>query len=270
MLADYQALSTYYNGIIQRSPPGHLLVQDHYGKKQYLHSYRTRDRYKRKVITGDIAQLRRLAQKEFAEKALSALENNMRWLKKAIDNLRPCAPDDLIGQMGKGYADLPPDYFFDRNQQMILLELNDAVKQRILRHREWGRQPYPLSSYRAERRNILASQGIKVRSKSEALILEALLRYGIDVRYEQEQIIDNITIAPDFTFEGGDKKLFYWEYLGMMDRPNYASRNFRKIRTYYELGLIPGHNLILTFDYDGSINMEIINATIRTEIIPRL
>ena len=270
MLAEHRSLIEYYDLILDHSPPGHLLAQQHYGKKQYLHSFTDQQHRTRKVITHDDALLRRLAQKELAKNALAALKNNVKWISKAGEHLLSCEPDDLILQMGKGYQDLPRDYFFDRNMKMPLLSRNEAVKERILRHRDWGKQPYTMSSYRPEFRRVTTSRGIKVRSKSEALILEVLLRYGIDVRYEQEQIIDGITIAPDFTFEGGDRALFYWEYLGMMDKPEYATRNYRKLRTYYELGIVPGNNLILTFDYDGSINMEIIESVIRAEIIPRL
>ena len=132
-------------------------------------------------------------------------------------------------------------------------------------------QPYMQSEYMPQYRNINTSRGLKVRSKSEALIVESLYKlYDIPHRYEQEQIIDGLTIAPDLTFEDYKKELFYWEHLGKMDDPNYARRNFHKLERYYEVGIVPGDNLILSFDRQGMIDMKYIEGIIMNEVIPRL
>ena len=68
------------------------------------------------------------------------------------------------------------------------------------------------------------SGGIKVRSKSEALIFERLNHFGIDTRYEQILDCGDETVVPDFTFEGADGKLFHLEHMGMMDDEEYVRR----------------------------------------------
>ena len=50
----------------------------------------------------------------------------------------------------------------------------------------------------------------------------------------------------------------------------YARRNFRKLSDYYDVGIIPGDNLIITFSRGDDINMGMIKAVIINEVLPRL
>ena len=93
---------------------------------------------------------------------------------------------------------------------------------------------------------------------------------NIEKDYDEELLINGELIVPDFTFEGADCKLFHWEHMGAMDMQDYADRNFRKLKKYHRLGIIPGDNLILSFDRKGAIDMPVIDDIIRHEIIPRL
>ncbi|MBR0374207.1 MAG: hypothetical protein IJH91_06750 [Mogibacterium sp.] len=40
----------------------------------------------------------------------------------------------------------------------------------------------------------------------------------------------------------------------MMNNASYRARNAKKIKDYIEAGMIPGYDVIFTFDYDGTIN----------------
>ena len=82
--------------------------------------------------------------------------------------------------------------------------------------------------------------------------------------------MNGILINPDITLEDYNNEELYIEHLGMMDNPSYAIYNYEKLERYYGAGLIPGDNLILTFDRRGTINMGMIEAVIVNEIIPRL
>ena len=92
----------------------------------------------------------------------------------------------------------------------------------------------------------------------------------IEVHYEQVQFINGIMIAPDFTFEGDNGEPFYWEHVGLLDRPDYARRNYDKLKRYYNAGLVPGDNLILSFEKHGKISIKQIDAIIEYEVVPRL
>ena len=275
---DLDMILTYYDGIYQmyskqleNSPPGSLLYQKNHGKDQFLHAFTQDGERIRQCITKDCEMIKALAQKEFAQKAVRILAENITVLRNAIDNMVPFDPDDILHSMLKGYSKLPEDYFFDRSNVSIGMHLDDETKARIDRHREWGAQPYNQSRFREEYKTIRTSRGLAVRSKSEALIIETLYRWhDIPHRYEQEKVVNGIRINPDITLEDYQQEEFYIEHLGMMDDPGYARRNFRKLERYYDAGLVPGDNLILTFDRRGSINMGMIEAVVMHEVIPRL
>ena len=44
---------------------------------------------------------------------------------------------------------------------------------------------------------------------------------------------------------------YYWEHVGMLDKPGYRSDFLTKFRVYINNGLLPDHNLILTYESDG-------------------
>ena len=271
ILTYYENIYKMYSKQLENSPPGSLLWQKNKGKDQLLHSYRRDGARVREVITKKEDLQKALAQKEFARKAVMILNRNVDVLRNAINSITPFNPDDILKSMTKGYSSLPEEYFFNRNQLAIDLKLDDEIKARIDRHREWGARPYRQSTYKEENKRIRTSRGLAVRSKSEALIIEALYRwYDIPHRYEQEQVVNGILINPDITLEDYNNEEFYIEHLGMMDNPSYARHNYEKLERYYGAGLIPGDNLILTFDRRGTINMGMIEAVIVNEIIPRL
>ena len=270
ILAYYQSLADMYRYDLKNSPLGTLVCQTHHGKNQFLQIYREDSRRIRRVITKDIELQRALAKKEFSEKALKILDQNIQNLKQAIDGITPFDPDLILKNMTKGYAKLPEEFFFDRNSLTIDLHLDGEENARVMRHREWGQEPCHESSYYEEHKNIMTSKGIKVRSKSEALILEMNYRFDLDVKYDEELWLGSHLIVPDFTYQGADGRPFFWEHMGMMNKPDYAAHNYEKLQDYYECGILLGDRLILTFDKDGTIDMGMIEATITHEVIPRL
>lgn len=271
LLEYYDNLMEMYKSAMSESPPGSLIIQKNKGNDQYLHLFNKNGKRMRKGINKDREMIRALARKEFARKSLQVLEPDVALLKNALNNIVPFDPDEILKSMSKAYRKLPEEYFFNRSFININLKLDDEMKARIDRHRDWGRQPYEQSDYLPQYKKHITSKGLKVRSKSEVLICECCHKwYDLPFRYEQIQVINGVIISPDLTFEDYKREYFYWEHLGMMDNPDYADRNFRKLERYYDAGLIPGDNLILSFDRCGDIDMRIINDIIRNQIIPRL
>ncbi len=73
--------------------------------------------------------------------------------------------------------------------------------------------------------------GILVRSKSEALIINALFGHKIPFRYECLLQIQNVSIYPDFTIRHPvTGEVYYWEHFGMMDNENYAHNVYSKLQ----------------------------------------
>ena len=53
----------------------------------------------------------------------------------------------------------------------------------------------------------------------------------------------------------------------MMDLPNYRKKNAEKLAAYEELGIVPWDNLIVTYDKDGSIDLRMAEAIIRSVLM---
>lgn len=97
-----------------------------------------------------------------------------------------------------------------------------------------------------------------VRSKSEVIIANMLEAEGIPFKYEVPLYADNGSMfLPDFTvtFKG---ETYYWEHVGMLDRPDYKE-HWKKKRKWYEKNF-PG-KLIVTYESDNLSKeaMKIIN-----------
>jgi len=71
-----------------------------------------------------------------------------------------------------------------------------------------------------------------VRSKSEALIANALHASGLDFSYEKPLFApDGTMYLPDFTvtFQGNE---YYWEHWGLLEKEHYAAHTDEKKRWY--------------------------------------
>lgn len=108
-------------------------------------------------------------------------------------------------------------------------------------------------------------KGVRVRSKSEVMIANALEAEGIPYRYEYPLKLDGIWIHPDFTvLRKSDRKEFLWEHLGMMDDAEYCQRALQRIWTYENNGIMPGRDLILTSETSRHpLNLSVIRKYIQ-------
>ena len=270
ILKIYEDLLDRFKNELEQSPDGKLIHQKNGKYIEYIHYVNQNDRKIRRGINQNTDLIRALARKEFNTKAYELLSNNVDSIRKAIDTQIPFDPDQILKSMKKAYALLPEEYFFDRNKLIISSGLDEDLAERIKRHEEWWKKPYKEYWGYPENKTKLTSRGQKVRSISELLIAEALYKYSIPFHYEEELVVDGKTFAPDFTFEGGDYNKFYLDYFGMMKNPKYAKKNFIKLDDYFDIGLVPGENLIVVFDSKGIMNAGAIEAIINIEVIPRL
>ena len=129
---------------------------------------------------------------------------------------------------------------------------------------DWMNSPYEKSNNHPEQLIHNTGFGYAVRSKSELLIDYALHSHRILFRYEYALTLDGITFYPDFTILHpitGD--LIYWEHFGLMDDPTYTRRNFSKLNTYVDNGIIPNINLITTYETkDEPLDTKQVNGMI--------
>jgi len=106
--------------------------------------------------------------------------------------------------------------------------------------------------------------GNTVRSKSESTIDLMLNQYGIPYKYECALKLGKSLFYPDFTlFNPIAEKETYWEHFGMMDNPEYMESASKKISKYIANDIIPGVNLITTFE---TSTMPLTSAMVKLKI----
>ena len=116
---------------------------------------------------------------------------------------------------------------------------------------KWVHEAYEKNPEHPENLIVPTVTGEMVRSKSEAMILMLLEYYGIPYRYECRLDIGRKAYYPDFTIRHPlTGEIFYWEHVGMLDKHSYRSDFLNKLHKYINNGLIPDHNLILTYESD--------------------
>lgn len=181
---------------------------------------------------------RKLAEQLAAKKYLNALLHDLQQEKTALEfYLRHCAKTEntssqfLTGH--SGYQELLAPYFIPES----------------LEHRKWMNESYKKNLSHPEHLIHKASSGIKVRSKSEAMIEHFLYTNQIPFRYECALDLAGITIYPDFTIlHPKTSELYYWEHFGRMDDESYAKSASSKLQLYLTNGIIPSIQLITTYE----------------------
>lgn len=130
---------------------------------------------------------------------------------------------------------------------------------------EWMNEPYQKSEKYPEQLNNNTSAGIKVRSKSEAMIVMLLHMNKIPFRYECALHLGEVTIFPDFTIRHPQTgEVFYWEHFGMMDNPAYSQNAFSKLQLYTSNEIYPSIQLITTYETkEQPLDFGIVDALIK-------
>ena len=124
---------------------------------------------------------------------------------------------------------------------------------------KWMKEDYEKNPYYPEALTVRAPNGTMVRSKSEAIIMMLLEKYGIAYRYECRLDVSGYTYYPDFTIlHPITGEIIYWEHFGKVTDYGYVLDNIGKVKDYISYGIKPWNNLIMTFSnekggYDGKL-----------------
>ena len=143
------------------------------------------------------------------------------------------------------------------------------VTPRILTDEEyaekWLAEPYEPKGFKERTPEFYSAKGLRVRSKSEALLADMYDSYGIPMKYECPLKLKNgRVIHPDFKLLLiAERKVFIHEHLGMMDDPTYATRALRRLMELEMNGWYPGVNLIVTFETKNlPLDMRVVRHTV--------
>ncbi len=97
-------------------------------------------------------------------------------------------------------------------------------------------------------------QGEVVRSKSEKILADLFLKYGIPYVYEPcLQLQNGKNYYPDFVLLNVRKrKTIYWEHFGLITDGEYAAKALKKLNAYEMEGLYVGESVLYSMESDTS------------------
>ncbi len=225
-------------------------------RKQGNAFYQVKDSKEECNITRRPTVLSRLVRKRIQEEIRASAAVNVKYLRKLLDKYRANDLDAVLPKLPAGYREalavLPEEMYAGR----LVIDGKRYVQ-------EWVDPKKHIHDTVA---------GIKVRSKSEVIIVSALVKYDIPFHYEERFLYpdeEGIFYRPDFTFHLPDGQMKIWEHLGLLSKIDYCEHNARKLHHYQQNGFVVGKNLILTMDdHKGNCSSAYIDEVIKTQLLP--
>jgi len=178
--------------------------------------------------------VRKILQKEYDERVRLAILQEMKALRGLMEQYPSTAMEEVYETIVEAKrGQIVPRFQSDREYA-----------------EEWVKREYTTKGIRDEEGRIFTERGETVRSKSEKMIADKLLRMKIPYRYECPLTFSNgHRIYPDFTLLDIEKREeIYLEHMGMLDNPAYAENAVTRLNWYAQEGIFPGKGLILTWE----------------------
>ena len=230
-------------------PKGTLRISQCRGKTAYYHREETTDHNGRYIPKRQMELAAKLAQKDYDARMLEAIGKECRAIEAYRRFYPECRSEEVYEALSAG-----------RKAIVIPALESDAM---FIQH--WEEERYEGKPFTADAPEYYTEKGERVRSKSEIIIANALMKAGVPYRYEYPVYLKGFgTVYPDFAaLNIFLRKTVYWEHFGMMDNEAYAENAVRKILGYERQGIYPGDQLIVTFETKNNpISMKQISGII--------
>ena len=222
----------------EKAPLGRIRIAQRRGHPNYYH-VTERGSLKGKYIPKKQLHLAtQLAQKDYDSQLMPLLRTEITALQNYLRATRNCT------NIPKLYNSLCP------SRRALIQPVTLPDEQYAA---QWQTVQYQGLPFESDAPVYTTARDERVRSKSEVIIADALLRHGIPYRYEFPLKLNKgrqtLTFYPDFLcLNIRTRQEFLWEHFGMMDDPAYAQKATAKLRLYEENGILPGRNLLLTME----------------------
>ena len=226
-----------FKRLIEQSPKGSLISRKKQseGYDYYNRIEKPKPKEKRKEIyipQNQIEVAKGLALREYAEARLKDAEREKRAVDLYLKTMEEEKSADLYLKRHPGAAEL------------VIPELRSRAEY----VEQWANADYIRSKEFPEDLIFQSSiPDLKVRSKSETIIIDHYIKSGVPFRYEEENMIDGIAYHPDFTcLNPRTLEIIYWEHQGRRDDKKYVKRLPNREEALRRGGIIPWKNLIIT------------------------
>lgn len=237
-----------------KAPEGWLRVSQCRGVPQYFHIFEQGDKKGRYIPRKESKLAKRLAQKSYDAKVFKKSAEKQKQLQLLMEQFE----SDSIRQIYQGLSS---------NRKSLVNPATLPDEEYI---RRWQDFPYCKKDFKHDVPEYLTTTNLRVRSKSELLIAEYLIKENIPFRYEFPLELKRpngktFTAHPDFCVLNIIKrKEIYWEHFGMMDNPEYATHAIEKILAYQRSGLVPGKDIIFTWETVATpLNSDTVRQIVR-------
>ena len=238
---------------LQDVPEGQIRIVS--VKKSFQYYYKNPSSPKEVYLPkSEIDLAKKLAQKSYNKKIRTKAENELHILEKYIDHLEAYQLFDIYTRYSDG-----------RKELVMPISLTD--EQYI---QWWKSVQYDHYVIEDKDNYFFTNGGIRVRSKSELMIGNALERFGVPYRYEFPLVLwNNDNVRPDFyCLNVRERVAKVWEHFGKMDDPGYANKNVKKIMDYEQTGFSQGRNFIMTFETSKvALSSKLIDEIIKLYLI---
>lgn len=222
---------------LEQAPEGALCTSVSHGKLQW-HCFA--NGVKRYLPMSDLASIKELAQKKYVKLVLESLRKQRAALECLLQDYHPDDYDVIYASMRPEFRDFVSTVFVSREEFAAA----------------WKRVRYRGKSL--EGATLMSVDGVKMRSKSEMMIANALSASGVPYRYEfpykmswpdASGRVRQVKVFPDFTcLNVRTRREFVWEHFGLMDDPDYVRDAIEKLDVYGRNGLALGENLVFTME----------------------
>ncbi len=225
---------------LKKAPEGSLRISSCRGVIQYYHRQTPEDSSGTYITAANQDLAQKLAQKDYNRHLVKSLKKEIRLLQTTLTQLQKM-------EKSQEAAHVLIKSFHPLRQELII----PATLSNEQYAAAWLAQKYKGRSFATDTPPLLTSKGEHVRSKSEMLIADTLARMGVPYHYEYPLTLNDnghtFTMNPDFLcLNLRTRQEYIWEHFGMMDDAAYSTKTVKKLRTYAQNGIYPGHNLITT------------------------
>lgn len=174
------------------------------------------------------------AEQALAQRMVEIMEHNLSLQKRLLVEYRPYSFRKVLETLSQTYQCID----FEENP------LRKAAK---------FQEESATKGFRTDNLTQPTSFGLRVRSKSEAIIANMLAEREIPFVYEAELI----NLHPDFTILLPNGEKIIWEHLGLLSDESYVSSLTDKIMLYHNAGYNINSNFFITTDtQDGRLDMD--------------
>lgn len=191
-----------------------------------------------------------LAQKGYEEKLLKILDQEIGAIDSYFEKSPALGPEGLY------------DSLSEKRKALVL----PAIETDAMIRKRFEDLVYEKKGFDKDAPEFYTEKGERVRSKSEVIIANRLLKEDIPYHYEYPVLLKGFGLVhPDFMILNvRRRKVFYWEHRGMMDKEGYANDAISKTRAYQLNGIFLGDKLIITEETENlPMNIREINSVIQ-------